>query len=62
MRILYGGSVKADNAAAIATGDPFWRRASRWLLLGGLVSGVAASAVGLSTSTAKTLLGKKGRG
>lgn len=36
-----------SDVAAVATRDPFWRRASRWLLLGGLVSGVAASAVGL---------------
>ena len=36
----------ADGAAA-ATGDRFFRRASRWLLLGGLTSGLAASAVGL---------------
>ena len=35
------------DAAAIVTGDKFWARASRWLLLSGLVSGVAASAVGL---------------
>jgi len=36
-----------SDLAAQATEDPFWRRASRWLLLGGLVSGAAASLVGL---------------
>ena len=35
------------DGAAIATGDRFFRRASRLLLLGGLMSGLAASAVGL---------------
>ena len=35
------------DLAARATGDPFWRRAGRWLLLGGLTSGLAASAIGL---------------
>ena len=35
------------DLAARASDDPFWRRAARWLLLGGLVSGAAASAVGL---------------
>lgn len=35
------------DGAAMATGDRFYRRASRWLLLGGLASGLAASAVGL---------------
>lgn len=35
------------DIAARATDDPFWRRAGRWLLLGGLASGIAASAVGL---------------
>ena len=40
------GAPLAD-AAAIATGDRFWSRAGRWLLLSGLVSGAAASAVGL---------------
>jgi uncharacterized membrane protein len=29
------------------TVDPFWTRASRWLIGGGLVTGVTASAVGL---------------
>lgn len=37
----------AADFAARATGDRFWTRAGRILLLGGLVSGVAASAVGL---------------
>ena len=37
----------AVDIVAQNTDDPFWRRAGRWLLLGGLVSGVAASAVGL---------------
>ena len=36
----------ADITARL-TDDPFWRRAGRWLLLGGLTSGLAASAVGL---------------
>ena len=36
----------ADIAARV-TDDPFWRRAGRWLLLGGLTSGVAASAIGM---------------
>ena len=36
-----------SDIAARVTDDPFWRRASRWLLLGGLTSGVAASALGL---------------
>ncbi len=35
------------DLAARSTRDPFWRRAGRWLLLGGLTSGVAASAIGL---------------
>jgi uncharacterized membrane protein len=35
------------DLAARATDDPFWRRAGRWLLIGGLTSGVAASLVGL---------------
>ena len=35
------------DLAALATGDRFWRRAGRWLLLGGLASGVVASAVGM---------------
>jgi uncharacterized membrane protein len=37
----------AADLAAQAGGDPFWRRAGRWLLMGGLLSGAAASAVGL---------------
>ena len=37
----------AADVAARVTGEPFWTRAGRLLLLGGLVSGVAASAVGL---------------
>lgn len=37
----------ATDLAAKVTGDPFWTRASRWLLAAGLVSGAAASAVGL---------------
>ncbi len=37
----------AADLAARATDDPFWRRAGRWLLLGGLASGLAASAIGL---------------
>jgi uncharacterized membrane protein len=37
----------AADLAARATADPFWRRAGRWLLAGGLLSGAAASAVGL---------------
>ena len=37
----------AADLAARATGDRFWIRAGRLLLLGGLVSGVAASAVGM---------------
>ena len=40
------GAPMAD-LAALNTGDPFWSRASRWLLLSGLVSGVAASTTGL---------------
>lgn len=40
-------SAPLADAAAMATGDRFWRRAARWLLLGGIVSGAAASAVGL---------------
>ena len=36
----------ADVAAQV-TGDSFWRRAGRWLLIGGLASGLAASAIGL---------------
>lgn len=35
------------DLAARATPDRFWRRAGRLLLLGGVVSGVAASAVGM---------------
>ena len=35
------------DVAAQLTGDPFWRRSGRWLLLGGLTSGLAASAIGL---------------
>lgn len=37
----------AVDMAARLTGDRFWIRAGRLLLLGGLASGVAASAVGL---------------
>ncbi len=37
----------AADLAARTTGDRFWVRASRLLLLGGLISGVAASAVGM---------------
>jgi uncharacterized membrane protein len=40
-------AVPLADMAAKATKDPFWRRAARWLLVGGLVSGAAASAVGL---------------
>ena len=35
------------DLAARGSADPFWRRAGRWLLLGGLTSGLAASAVGM---------------
>ena len=35
------------DLVARATNDSFWRRAGRWLLLGGLTSGLAASAIGL---------------
>ena len=35
------------DVVAQGSDDPFWRRAGRWLLMSGLVSGVAASAVGL---------------
>ena len=37
----------AADIAARATGDRFWSRAGRLLLLGGLLSGVAASGVGM---------------
>ena len=40
-------AVPAADLAARSTGDRFWSRAGRLLLLGGLVSGVAASAVAL---------------
>lgn len=40
-------SAPLADLAARATDDPFWRKAGRRLLLGGLVSGCAASAVGL---------------
>ena len=40
------GAPLAD-VAAVVTGDRFWTRAGRWLLLSGLVSGAGASAVGL---------------
>ena len=36
------------DVVAASTDDPFWRRAGGWLLLGGLVSGCAASAIGLA--------------
>lgn len=37
----------AADLAARATGDRFWMRAGRLLLLGGLVSGMVASTVGM---------------
>ncbi len=40
------GAPLADAAGKL-TQDRFWARAARWLLLGGLVSGAAASAVGM---------------
>ena len=40
------GAPLADAAGKL-TQDRFWTRAARWLLLGGPVSGVAASAVGM---------------
>ena len=40
-------SAPLADLAARSTDDPFWRRAGRWLLTGGLVSGVGASAIGL---------------
>lgn len=39
------GAVLTDLAAR-STSDPFWARASRWLLGAGVVSGLAAGAVG----------------
>lgn len=40
-------SAPLADLAARATDDPFWRRAGRWLLTGGLVSGLAASSIGM---------------
>lgn len=39
-------SAVLTDLAARGTGDPFWARASRWLLEAGVVSGLAAGAVG----------------
>ncbi len=38
--------VVVTDLAALNTGDPFWARASYWLLLAGLVTGLAAAVPG----------------
>lgn len=44
--IAFLTGVVATDIAARRTADPFWSRASRWLLGAGIVSGVVAGAVG----------------
>lgn len=39
-------AVVATDIAARTTGDPFWARASKWLVGAGIVTGLAAGAVG----------------
>lgn len=44
--IAFLTGVVASDVVARRTADPFWSRASRWLLGAGIVSGLAAGAVG----------------
>jgi uncharacterized membrane protein len=44
--IAFLTAVVGTDLAARATGDPFWSRASTWLLNAGVASGLAAGAVG----------------
>ena len=47
LAIAFPVAAPAADIATRATGDRFWNRAGRLLLLGGLVSGMAASAIGM---------------
>lgn len=47
MPVAFLTTALATDLANRWTADPFWARASRWLIGGGLVTGVTASAVGL---------------
>jgi uncharacterized membrane protein len=47
MPVAFLTTALATDLMCRRTVDPFWTRASRWLIGGGLVTGVTASAVGL---------------
>lgn len=46
--IAFLTSTLLTDAAYWLLGDPFWARASFWLLVGGLITGLVAAATGMS--------------